>query len=107
MEISESDNMDDQNLIMEIMEIREELDDADLHRVLEIEKENKGSPASEFRYRVTVAEQSPEDAILRTVRQIEELVGRKDWESVKRVAIRLKYLQGIEMAIKNRSQNLT
>jgi len=44
MVMAESDGLDDLQLIEEIMAIREELDDANLDRVLEIEKENKCVP---------------------------------------------------------------
>ncbi|KAF7791860.1 hypothetical protein EIP86_002884 [Pleurotus ostreatoroseus] len=80
MTIGESDNLEDPTLIMEVMEAREELESAESREEVErIRQEN--------------------------ISKIEELlpvlaaaVTSKDWTSVKEYAVRLKYLQGIDLA---------
>jgi molecular chaperone HscB len=42
----------------------------------------------------------------KTVQDLEELVGRRDWENVKAAAIRLKYLQGIEQTANEKLRDL-
>ncbi|EPQ60644.1 Co-chaperone Hsc20 [Gloeophyllum trabeum ATCC 11539] len=79
-ETSESDQLDDPELIMEVMEEREQLEEAtEQDQVDEIKARNL-------------------DKIKELVGEIEQLVGVEDWEEVKKAAVRLKYLQGIHDA---------
>ncbi|TFY55578.1 hypothetical protein EVJ58_g8156 [Rhodofomes roseus] len=78
--IGESENLEDPEVLMETMEMREEIEGAESKEGVE-------------RVRATNAEKVEE-----TMQEITELVGRKDWPAAKVAAIKLKYLQGIENA---------
>ncbi|KXN90027.1 hypothetical protein AN958_05032 [Leucoagaricus sp. SymC.cos] len=68
--------------MMEIMESRELIDDAEeSNEVINIMEEN-------------------DERINETVHQLDRLVGQKDWAGVKATAIRLRYLEGIARAAK-------
>ncbi|KIJ68454.1 hypothetical protein HYDPIDRAFT_106650 [Hydnomerulius pinastri MD-312] len=89
-ETGEVDQLDDMELISEVMEAREEIDNvqsgnADRLHALRDENDVK---------------------ILEVTRAIEELVAREDWKEAKTAAVRLKYLQGIEDAIKVRMDQI-
>ncbi|KAI0724563.1 hypothetical protein C8T65DRAFT_714667 [Cerioporus squamosus] len=71
----ETDKLDDMELLMEVMEAREGLANAKSpEEVAEIRAEN-------------------DVKIQETLREIEQLVGAKDWEALQTAAIKLKYLQ--------------
>ncbi|KZT30574.1 Co-chaperone Hsc20 [Neolentinus lepideus HHB14362 ss-1] len=79
-ETSESDQLDDPELIMEVMEEREQLEEAsEQEQVEEIKSRNQGK-------------------INNTTTEIEHLVGSRNWDEARKAAIRLKYLQGIHDA---------
>ncbi|KDQ63554.1 hypothetical protein JAAARDRAFT_169505 [Jaapia argillacea MUCL 33604] len=81
-ELNETDQLQDHVLIMEIMEVREELEGANTQEEVEgIRDENRGK-------------------IDGVVEAIEECIGREDWEGAKKEAIRLRYLDGIQEAAK-------
>ncbi|KAI0655088.1 Co-chaperone Hsc20 [Cubamyces menziesii] len=76
----ESDKLDDMELLMEVMEARESLANAQSpDEVAEIRAENDAK-------------------IQDSIQEIERLVADKDWPALRTAAIRLKYLQGIESA---------
>ncbi|PIL31956.1 hypothetical protein GSI_06660 [Ganoderma sinense ZZ0214-1] len=76
----ETDKLEDMDLLMEVMEAREGLANAESEEeVARIQSENQGK-------------------IEGTLREIERLVGSKDWESLRVAAVKLKYLQGIDSA---------
>ncbi|KAI0735160.1 hypothetical protein C8Q76DRAFT_711216 [Earliella scabrosa] len=76
----ETDKLDDMELLMEVMEAREGLANAQSEdEVADIRAKND----------VKIAE---------TVEEIEKIVGEKDWEALRTAAVKLKYLQGIESA---------
>ncbi|KAJ8489775.1 hypothetical protein ONZ51_g2746 [Trametes cubensis] len=76
----ESDKLDDMELLMEVMEARESLANAQSpEEVAEIRAENDAK-------------------IQDSIQEIERLVADKDWPALRTAAIRLKYLQGIESA---------
>ncbi|KAI0756981.1 Co-chaperone Hsc20 [Daedaleopsis nitida] len=76
----ETDKLDDMELLMEVMEAREGLANAQsADEVGEIRAENDAR-------------------IQETIQEIEESVGAKNWEKLRIAAVRLKYLQGIESA---------
>ncbi|KAI8995636.1 Co-chaperone Hsc20 [Trametes punicea] len=76
----ESDKLDDMELLMEVMEAREGLANAQSsEEVVEIKAEN--------------------DAKVReTIKEIEQLVAEKNWPALRTAAIKLRYLQGIDSA---------
>ncbi|THH16895.1 hypothetical protein EW146_g3827 [Bondarzewia mesenterica] len=78
-EESDTDKLDDKALIMEIMEAREALDESTGKETEKIRLENH-------------------EKFLQTIKELEGLVGSKDWENARRAAVRLKYLDGIEKA---------
>jgi len=81
-EESETEKLEDEDFIMQVMEARQEVEEAsttdELNRIKEINKER----------------------IDATVSEIESLIGEKDWEQVRQAAVRLKYWLGIENASK-------
>ncbi|KAL9716249.1 molecular chaperone [Leucoagaricus gongylophorus] len=82
MHVSELDQITDTAFMMEIMDSREAIDDAeDSSEVINLMEEN-------------------DEKLNETVHQIEKLVGQKDWVGVKTAAIRLRYLEGIARAAK-------
>ncbi|KAH7911205.1 hypothetical protein BJ138DRAFT_1126231 [Hygrophoropsis aurantiaca] len=89
-ETGEADQLEDLDLISEIMEVREEIDNiqADyIGRLHSLESENNIK-------------------IHNTLKIIEDLVAKREWDGVRTAAIRLKYLQGITNAIKSRLEFL-
>ncbi|KAF8846381.1 Co-chaperone Hsc20 [Paxillus ammoniavirescens] len=89
-ETGEADQLDDLELIAEVMEAREAIEGiqpGDAVRLHALKDENDVK-ASE----VTKA--------------IEVLVAREDWEAAKAAAVRLKYLQGVEDAVKLRMDQI-
>ncbi|KAI0669889.1 Co-chaperone Hsc20 [Trametes maxima] len=76
----ETDKVDDMELLMEVMEAREGLANAQSpEEVAEIRLENEAK-------------------VKETLEEIERVVGAKDWPALRTAAIKLKYLQGIESA---------
>lgn len=85
-ELEEADQLNDFELINEIMEAREEIDNVqpgNADRLHGLRDENNAK-------------------ILQLVKMIERLVAKADWRETKNAAIRLKYLDGIEQAIRRR-----
>ncbi|KAG9222813.1 hypothetical protein CCMSSC00406_0000498 [Pleurotus cornucopiae] len=78
--MSEEDKLDDMIFISEVMEAREEIENADNPVLIQaIREENRGK-------------------ISDIIDEIETLIEAKDWAAVKEATIRLKYLEGIERA---------
>ncbi|KAL4267125.1 HscB family protein [Pleurotus pulmonarius] len=78
--MSEEDKLDDILFMSEVMEAREEIENADTPVLIQaIRDENRGKIAD-------------------ILDEIEALVEAKDWAAVKEATIRLKYLEGIERA---------
>jgi molecular chaperone HscB len=46
------------------------------------------------------------EKIKEVINDLEGLVGNKDWERVKVAAVRLKYLQGLQKAVKERRSTM-
>ncbi|KAF9229281.1 hypothetical protein BS17DRAFT_743172 [Gyrodon lividus] len=91
-ETGEADQLGDLELITEVMEAREEIegtqsDNAD--RLHGVRDKNDG----EFK-------------MSEVTKVIEESVAREDWAKAKAAAVRLKYLQGIEDAIRSRMNQI-
>ncbi|KZP31342.1 Co-chaperone Hsc20 [Athelia psychrophila] len=78
-EIAEADQLGDLELIAEIMEVREQLEDAAPAEVEAIADANR-------------------DEIKKTCAEIEARIGAEDWLAAKTATIRLKYLEGIKKA---------
>ncbi|GBE77942.1 J-type co-chaperone JAC1, mitochondrial [Sparassis crispa] len=76
----EADSFDDKELLMEVMEVHEDIANAQSQAVIENIKERNSVKLGE------------------TIRDIEALVGAKDWPAVQAAAIKLKYLTGIDAA---------
>lgn len=97
--VSEEDQANDTAFMMEIMEARELIDDAEeASEVINLMEENDGELGSSSAFLKT--DQRAVEKINETVHQLEKLVGQKDWVSVKAAAIRLRYLEGIARAAK-------
>ncbi|EAU92996.2 hypothetical protein CC1G_06716 [Coprinopsis cinerea okayama7 len=80
--LSETEKVQDPEFMMEIMEAREAIDEAeDRAQVEAIFEENTGRVAE-------------------TIKELEKLVEEEDWPAAKLGAIRLRYLQGIQRAAK-------
>ncbi|KAH9937696.1 uncharacterized protein B0H18DRAFT_1206488 [Fomitopsis serialis] len=77
---SESENLEDPEMLMETMEMREQIEGAESKEEIE-------------QVRAANAQRLEE-----TMQEVTELIGRKDWPAAKVAAIKLKYLQGIENA---------
>jgi molecular chaperone HscB len=98
MEIAEEDQLEDFDFISEILQVREELENATPSEVPKIADKNHGTLRSCSIMggpdRVIL---SP-DEILKTCKNIEKFIGERDWEKAKATTIRLKYLDGIKRA---------
>jgi len=81
-EVSETEKLEDDAFIMQVMEARQEVEDAssaeELNKLKEVNK----------------------DRIDGTVKEIEKQIGEKDWQGARRATVRLKYWLGIESAAK-------
>ena len=94
----ETDKLEDMDLLMEVMEAREGLASADSQEeVEEIRSQNQGARGRSARS-LCFALIAPTAKIEETLKEIEQLVAEKDWESLRTAAVKLKYLQGIESA---------
>ncbi|KAF8527939.1 Co-chaperone Hsc20, partial [Hysterangium stoloniferum] len=83
-EESESEKLEDQDLIMQVMEARQDVEDADnVEKLQQLKKVNQ-------------------DRINETVDEIRTLISRKDWRSTREATIRLKYWLGIDHAAQER-----
>ncbi|KAG2072641.1 Co-chaperone Hsc20 [Suillus decipiens] len=85
--IAEADPLEDLELISEIMEVREEIETGDTERIRTLEEDN-------------------ESKIREVVSAVTKCVAEKNWEETKVAAVRLKYLNGIAEAIKQRLDNM-
>ncbi|KAF8898737.1 hypothetical protein BD779DRAFT_1485310 [Infundibulicybe gibba] len=80
--MSESDQLQDMEFMVDIMEARETIDDAeDSSEIHNIVTENTGK-------------------MEKTLQELETFVAEQNWASVKAAAIRLRYLEGIDRATK-------
>lgn len=89
-EMEEADQLDDVELIDEIMQAREEIDSmqsGNLGRLHELRDQNDAK-------------------ISQLVKMTEGLVAKEDWRETKSAAVRLKYLDGIDQAIRRRLENM-
>ncbi|KAJ6610908.1 hypothetical protein B0H10DRAFT_2058535 [Mycena sp. CBHHK59/15] len=88
MPISEVDQLDDLEFIAEIMQAREDIDEAeDIPELSRVVDDNTAK-------------------IEATIEELERVVGKQEWESVKEAAVRLKYLEGIDEAGKQKREQL-
>ncbi|KAJ7492615.1 hypothetical protein FB451DRAFT_1219038 [Mycena latifolia] len=86
--IAEGDQLDDLEFISEIMQMRESIDEAqDADELARIVDDNAAK-------------------IDETVGELEGAVGREEWASVKDAAVRLKYLEGIGAAGRQKREEL-
>ncbi|KAJ7487602.1 hypothetical protein B0H11DRAFT_2014058 [Mycena galericulata] len=86
--ISEGDQLDDIEFISEIMQVRESIDEAeDVDELSRIVDDNTAK-------------------IEETVGDLEKAVGSQEWVRVKEGAVRLKYLEGIRAAGKQRREEM-
>ncbi|KAG2159860.1 uncharacterized protein EDB93DRAFT_1112307 [Suillus bovinus] len=85
--IEEADSLEDPELISEIMEVREEIETGDIERIRAIEEDN-------------------DNKINEVVSAVTKSVAEKNWEETKVAAVRLKYLNGIADALKQRLDNM-
>ncbi|KAJ7786315.1 hypothetical protein B0H16DRAFT_27109 [Mycena metata] len=86
--ISEHDQLDDLEFIAEIMQARESIDEATDAAELAAVVDETGAQIEE------------------TVRVLEQAVGAEEWVSVKEAAVRLKYLESIAAAGKEKGEEL-
>ena len=100
---SEGDKLTDEALIMEVMETREELDSATSRaEVEEIQRKNDGSFQNmpKLVYRVTNG--SATELIQEAYKNVEGHIQSKEWGEAAKDTVRMKYLEGIESAIKEK-----
>ncbi|KAG2154844.1 hypothetical protein DEU56DRAFT_770742 [Suillus clintonianus] len=83
----EADPLEDLELISEIMEVREEIETGDIERIRTLEEDN-------------------DNKIREVLNTVTKSVSEKNWEETKAAAVRLKYLNGIADAIKQRLDNM-
>ncbi|PPQ64272.1 hypothetical protein CVT24_008410 [Panaeolus cyanescens] len=88
--LSERDQVDDMEFMMEIMDSRERIDEA--------------SPGDKSSISSLVEEN--EEHIEKTINELTELISKENWEDAKAAAIRLRYLEGIENAGKKWLENI-
>ncbi|KAG2350356.1 Co-chaperone Hsc20 [Suillus weaverae] len=84
---AEADPLEDPELISEIMEVREEIEAGNIERIRTLEEDN-------------------DNKIREVVSAVTKSVAEKNWEETKVAAVRLKYLNGIADAIKQRLDNM-
>lgn len=95
--ISESESLDDPELILEIMEAREELESADSREDVErIREENQGIACDPEQFHV--AEIVLAEKVNLLIPELSAAVAAKDWDTVKNATVKLKYLQSISAA---------
>ncbi|KAF7310916.1 J domain-containing protein [Mycena chlorophos] len=100
--ISETDQLEDAELIMEVMETRESIDEAgDPDAVTQIMDENAGKSGCSAFVLLIDAEK-----IGGIVAEMEGLVGREDWMGLKEAAVRLRYQESIASAGKEKLDKL-
>ncbi|THH11104.1 hypothetical protein EW145_g874 [Phellinidium pouzarii] len=88
-EPSETDKLTDQELVMEIMEAREELDEAEtLENIERIRSENGGKVEEMYA-------------------SIAKLIGEMKWEDARDAVVKLKYLEGIQSAAEDKWHTLS
>ncbi|KAG1864207.1 hypothetical protein DFJ58DRAFT_205689 [Suillus subalutaceus] len=85
--VAEADPLEDLELISEIMEVREEIEAGDVERIRTLEEDN-------------------DNKIREVVNTVIKSVAEKNWEETKVAAVRLKYLNGIAEAIKQRLDDM-
>lgn len=99
-EESETEKLQDEEFIMQVMEARQEVEEAsspaEIDRIKEI---NKGG------YLIIISLNSPLnfvplDRIDGTIRELATHIGEKDWEAARKLTVQLKYWLGIENAAK-------
>ncbi|OCH96156.1 Co-chaperone Hsc20 [Obba rivulosa] len=78
--VEETDKIDDPMFLMEILELREQLSDAQSRREVDEIREDNSVKMEEI------------------IKEIEDLVGEKDWPAVRAATIKLRYLYGIDKA---------
>ncbi|KAG0708858.1 hypothetical protein DFH29DRAFT_889360 [Suillus ampliporus] len=86
-ETEEADPLEDLELISEIMEVREEIETGGIERICTLEEDN-------------------DNKMCEVLSTINRSVAEKNWEETKAAAVRLKYLNGIADAIKQRLDNM-
>lgn len=98
--ITESEGLDDPDLIMEVMEAREELDSAESSEDVDrIRAENGGTRLVRL-YEMLYIDITFVEKMNELLPTLSRAFEEKDWETAKKETIKLKYLQGIEAAAK-------
>ncbi|EJD03953.1 Co-chaperone Hsc20 [Fomitiporia mediterranea MF3/22] len=86
---SETDKLTDRGLVMEIMEAREQVDEAEsLEDIERFRSENEGKMKAVYD-------------------KIENLIAEKKWEEARDAVVELKYLEGIQLAAKEKWDSLS
>ena len=100
LDVSETDQVEDPELLMEILESREALEEAQAQSDVDsIREENAG--AHRLRYPVIPVFMQWIARVVAVVSEIEEHIGARNWEAAHKAAVKLKYLEGIEQAAKS------
>jgi molecular chaperone HscB len=102
-EETESEKLEDQDLIMQVMEARQAIEDTDDEEELQqLKKVNQGANPFHLAMIIIIIYA---DRISETVEEIRTLISKKDWNSTREATIRLKYWLGIDHAAQERMQN--
>ena len=96
-QIHESESLNDTELIMEVMEARENLDNAESSEDVDrIRAENEGVELMFMNERILLM--MPVEKIDVLLPKLSSAFQEKDWETAKRETIKLRYLQSIDAA---------
>lgn len=99
--MSETDQIEDMEFIMDIMQARETIQDAgpeDRAAIEALVEENQSAcfPYSRWKSSLIISAVR----MNKTIKELESLTENKNWADLKAAAIRLRYLEGIERAAK-------
>ena len=101
-EVGEAEQMEDMGLIVEVMEAREAIERSAGEELGQLTAANDGKWQAVVSSRAETMFAGKMEGALG---MIEDAVGREDWASAKRWAVRLKYLLTIRDAIQHRAEN--
>ena len=101
-EVGEAEQMEDMGLIVEVMEAREAIERSAGEELGQLTAANDGKWQAVVSSRAETLFAGKMEGALG---MIEDAVGREDWASAKRWAVRLKYLLTIRDAIQHRAEN--
>lgn len=99
-EVGEAEQLEDMTLIAEVMEVREAIDHSTGNALEKLKAANDGERDSWCLWLVLIVVDKIQDVL----EGLEAAVGDEEWGRAKRLAVRLKYLESIEDAIK-RAEN--